>query len=77
MCIVLFFVVGSWFFPLNYERRTTNSCTFAAPMPSHAVTLYTRAGCHLCDDAQALLVRHGLRPELVDIDSDQNLLRTV
>jgi glutaredoxin len=36
----------------------------------HDVTLYTRTGCHLCDDAQALLVRNGLTPELVDIDAD-------
>ncbi len=36
----------------------------------HRVTLYTRRGCHLCDDAQALLLRHGLAPQLVDIDAD-------
>jgi len=40
-------------------------------MPS--VTLYTRQGCHLCDDAQALLLRHGLHPQLVDIDADSTL----
>jgi glutaredoxin len=40
---------------------------------SHTVALYTRVGCHLCDDAHALLVRHGLRPELVDIDTDPAL----
>jgi glutaredoxin len=40
-------------------------------MPS--VTLYTRQGCHLCDDAYALLVRHDLRPKLVDIDADPAL----
>jgi glutaredoxin len=33
------------------------------------VVLYTRAGCHLCDEALALLNRHGLAPRLVDIDS--------
>lgn len=37
------------------------------------VVLYTRAGCHLCDDARDLLVRHGLRPESVDIDADPQL----
>jgi glutaredoxin len=37
------------------------------------VVLYTRAGCHLCDDARDLLVRHGLRPEPVDIDADAEL----
>lgn len=37
------------------------------------VVLYTRAGCHLCDDARDLLVRHGLLPESVDIDADPQL----
>jgi glutaredoxin len=37
------------------------------------VVLYTRIGCHLCDDAQALLVKHGLQPQLVDIDADPAL----
>jgi glutaredoxin len=34
------------------------------------VIVYTRQGCHLCDDAVTLLARRGLRPELVDIDAD-------
>ena len=34
------------------------------------VVLYTRKGCHLCEEAEALLVSHGLRPRLVDIDAD-------
>lgn len=37
------------------------------------VTVYTRAGCHLCDDAVALLLRSGLTPKLVDIDADPAL----
>jgi len=37
------------------------------------VTIYTRRGCHLCEQAEALLVRHGLRPALVDIDADPAL----
>lgn len=39
-----------------------------------AVVLYTRAGCHLCDEAHDLLVQHGLRPRLVDIDADPSLV---
>ena len=35
--------------------------------------LYTRGGCHLCDDARELLEAHYLRPRLVDIDGDQAL----
>jgi glutaredoxin len=37
------------------------------------VVLYTRAGCHLCDDARQLLEAHGLTPELVDVDADSAL----
>jgi glutaredoxin len=37
------------------------------------VVLYTRQGCHLCDDALALLRRHGLTPNIVDIDADPAL----
>jgi len=37
------------------------------------VVLYTRNGCCLCDDALALLQRHGLEPELVDIDQFPSL----
>ena len=36
-------------------------------------TIYTRAGCHLCDEARALLARYGLPLELVDIDQDEAL----
>jgi glutaredoxin len=39
----------------------------------HEVVLYTRAGCHLCDDARDLLVRHGLNPQSIDIDADPAL----
>jgi glutaredoxin len=37
------------------------------------VILYTRHGCHLCDDALALLQRHGLTPREIDIDADAAL----
>jgi len=36
-------------------------------------TLYTRRGCHLCEEALATLWRHGLMPQLVDIDADPEL----
>lgn len=43
------------------------------------VTLYGRAGCHLCDEAAAMLVRIGKRIPLVvtpvDIESDDALLQ--
>ena len=37
------------------------------------VTLYTRKGCHLCDVAFETLVEHGLKPQVVDIDTDESL----
>jgi glutaredoxin len=37
------------------------------------VILYTRQGCHLCEQALDLLQRHGLQPEVVDIDADPQL----
>ena len=40
---------------------------------THHATVYTRQGCHLCDDAVALLERHGLTPNLVDVDADDEL----
>ncbi len=42
------------------------------------VTLYTRAGCHLCDDAKAVLdavqVDHPFALDVVDIDGDPSLV---
>lgn len=37
------------------------------------VVLYTRAGCHLCDDAALVLREHGLTPRSVDVDADPAL----
>jgi glutaredoxin len=37
------------------------------------VILYTRAGCHLCDDARDVLEQHGLDVRSVDIDADAAL----
>lgn len=39
-------------------------------MKDAEVILYSRAGCHLCDDAKELLERYGFRPQVVDIDQD-------
>jgi glutaredoxin len=35
--------------------------------------LYTRQGCHLCDDARRLLEEQGLTPECIDIDENPAL----
>lgn len=37
------------------------------------VILYTRKGCHLCDEALELLENSGLNPQLQDIDADEEL----
>ena len=42
-------------------------------MPSPRVTLLTRKGCHLCDDAYEVLVRYKLAVETVDIDASDEL----
>lgn len=37
----------------------------------HTLVLYTRRGCHLCDEAHALLARYAeYLPELVEVDID-------
>ena len=47
----------------------------------HQVVLYTRAGCHLCDQVKATLTRLAKRGGLsfvwkeVDVDSDPELVR--
>ena len=35
--------------------------------------LVTRRGCHLCDDALAVLRELGREPELLDVDADEAL----
>jgi glutaredoxin len=37
------------------------------------VVLYTRDGCHLCEEAQEVLSEFGISPTIVDIDADLNL----
>ena len=42
-------------------------------MSGKDIILYTRRGCHLCDDALRVLTGCGLAPKLVDIDGDAEL----
>lgn len=49
-----------------------------APDPAHArVTLITRAGCHLCEDARSVLSQvcgaRGIGVEVLDVDADPEL----
>lgn len=39
------------------------------------VVLVTRQGCHLCDQALALLGELGVSPDLADVDADDALHR--
>jgi glutaredoxin len=49
------------------------------PQATPVVTLYTRVGCHLCEDAEAVLraarPAAGFQLDLVDVDSDPELTR--
>jgi glutaredoxin len=42
--------------------------------PVSRLTLVTRAGCHLCDDAAAVLARIGEPWDALDVDADPDLL---
>ena len=50
-----------------------------APEAMATVTLYTRAGCHLCEEAERVLraeqARSGFRLDAVDVDADPELAR--
>jgi glutaredoxin len=37
------------------------------------VLLFTRSGCHLCEEAETLLARHGLSPQKIDVDASPEL----
>ena len=39
------------------------------------LVLVTRQGCHLCDQALALLRQLGHEPHLADVDADEELFR--
>jgi len=39
------------------------------------VVLVTRKGCHLCDQALVMLKELGAKPELADVDADDELFR--
>ncbi len=40
---------------------------------SRQAILYTRQGCHLCEQAHEMLTRHGVVVQTIDIDSDPAL----
>jgi glutaredoxin len=44
-----------------------------SPFRSPDVVLYTRSGCHLCEEAERILAQYGLRAQLIDIDQHPEL----
>ncbi|MCI0359208.1 MAG: glutaredoxin family protein [Planctomycetaceae bacterium] len=42
-------------------------------MTQHTAIIYTRTGCHLCEEAEQVLLRHGLRPQRINIDANMTL----
>jgi glutaredoxin len=64
-----------WQFSAKSTLRNRHHRRMKSPSDSPLrVVLYTRAGCHLCDDARQLLEGQGLTPEMVDVDTDPALL---
>lgn len=51
--------------------RRKHSQQPASPL---AAVLYSRQDCHLCDDAEELLRRHGFEVQVVDVDRDPALV---
>lgn len=43
-------------------------------MPIRDICVYSRPGCHLCDEAVEMLERYGLEPRIVNIDTDPELV---
>lgn len=58
----------SWLRRLTARFHSANQ-----PASARQVILYTRAGCHLCETAHAVLVKYGLQPQSIDVDSDPEL----
>jgi glutaredoxin len=53
--------------------RPCDRAAAAKPAAELSAVLYTRHGCHLCEDAKALLQSHGFQVQEVDIDGDPAL----
>jgi glutaredoxin len=62
-------IVGSWLFPWKKKRYEKGSAI--------GVVLYTRSGCHLCEQAweqlEAAQRRYGFQLTATDVDSDPEL----
>lgn len=55
-------------------KRLRSSISRTPPIRlDRRVRVYTRAGCHLCDQVGEMLGRAGIEPEWIDIDADAQL----
>jgi glutaredoxin len=63
----------SWWTRLTFWRRPPST----PPLGHLHFVMYTRCGCHLCDDAWEILKqaqqRYGVRLEAIDVDADPEL----
>ncbi|MGH3099517.1 MAG: glutaredoxin family protein [Thermoleophilia bacterium] len=62
-----------------YRRPRSRAISTSTPTPPLTITLYSRPGCHLCDEAREALervrARTGFEIREVDITSDDELHR--
>jgi glutaredoxin len=58
---------------LEMAAFDANASAKSKPLGGQSVVLYTRQGCHLCDEARDVLAQHGLTPQCVDIDANELL----
>jgi glutaredoxin len=59
-----------YYLPTVFHLGRWRILFLSVDMSSSEVTLYTRQGCCLCDQAKAILLRHGLTVREIDIDAD-------
>ncbi|MGB6044538.1 MAG: glutaredoxin family protein [Pirellulales bacterium] len=59
-------------FPAEISHKFTQSKRRVYGICSDII-LYTRNGCHLCEDARQLLLRYGIEPKEIDVDEDAAL----
>jgi glutaredoxin len=62
-----------------YRRPRSRAISTSTPTPPPTITLYSRPGCHLCDEAREALervhARTGFEIREIDITSDDELHR--
>jgi glutaredoxin len=58
---------------LQPARKSRDRARFYESNPMLNIVLYSRDGCHLCEEAQEVLSNFGISPTIIDIDADENL----